>query len=95
MNEKEVFKKALKTAFLKEILCKQLVEAKIINEDSIYIDNEGKITLNKNLFQTGHGQDTIGKLINELASRLADVSVELRLKTEKDKKVETQTDEKE
>jgi len=86
MSENIIYKEALKKAFLKEILCKQLVEAEIINEDSINIDNEGKITLNKILFQTGHGQDTIDKLINELASRLADESVELWLKTQTDKK---------
>jgi len=84
MNKTEAFKKALKTAFLKEYLPQELSEdvAKYLS-----INDKGEITFkDSSLFQSQKGLSIIHKLINELASKWADESVELWLKTQTDKK---------
>ncbi|MGC8871052.1 MAG: hypothetical protein ACP5PT_08205 [Brevinematia bacterium] len=87
MDETEVFKKALKTAFIKEILPQQLVDKKIINERDLNINEQGKIKFSSyTIFETSHGQETIENLVTYLASELADVKVELWLKEQSNKK---------
>jgi DNA-binding MarR family transcriptional regulator len=90
MNKKEVYEKALKTAFLKEILIKQLVEKGILKNIEpldLKVDDKGKITFTSRiLFQTPQGQEAIEKIINYLAEELASKEAELWLKTPTDKK---------
>jgi len=83
MNKTEAFKKALKAAFLKEYLPQELSEDVVKYLD---INDKGKITLKPSSFQSQEGLSIIDKLINELASKWADESVELWLKTQTDKK---------
>jgi hypothetical protein len=90
MNETEVFKKALKRAFVNQILVQQLIDNKLLwNKKDINMDNEEIITLDetfKKRILNKENIETIGGLIKELVSELADVSVELWLKTQTDKK---------
>jgi len=89
MNETEVFKKALKRAFVNQILVPQLIKKQLLrSEGDLYTDDKGNINLQgflKQCLQSSEGIK-ISELIRDLVSELADVSVELWLKTEKDKK---------
>jgi hypothetical protein len=90
INIDEIYKNALKRAFLKEILLQQLVKDKILRNQEpldLKINDEGKIVFTSSLlFQTLQGQKQIEKIINYLAEKLASKEIELWLKTQTDKK---------
>jgi|YelNatPaOPRAMG01_1025707.scaffolds.fasta_scaffold251067_2 hypothetical protein len=90
MNENIIYKKALKRAFINQILVPQLIDNKLLgNKKDISMDDEEEITLDetfKKRILNKENIEIIGGLIKELVSKLADTSVELWLKTQTDKK---------
>ncbi|MGB9856363.1 MAG: hypothetical protein ACPLKS_07485 [Caldisericum exile] len=82
MDETEVFKKALKIAFIKEILPQQLENEGILKKEDFHLNEKGEITLPKSQQRL----EIFYNLVKYLTSELASVKADLWIKQQSNKK---------